>query len=117
MRIMLAMITGVALIIISAVLFRATSIASRQISVEPISPITIDMRQPAKRLAGAIRYKTVSYQDASKRDGTEFLRFHQYLEQAFPRVHSTLTRSLSDLASKREPPRASSKKSCSFSWA
>ena len=50
------------------------------------------MRQPAKRLAGAIRYKTVSYQDASKRDGTEFLRFHQYLEQAFPRVHSTLTR-------------------------
>jgi carboxypeptidase PM20D1 len=92
MRLVLVMITGVVLIIISAVLFRATSITSRQISVEPITPISIDIRQSAKRLAGAIRYKTVSYQDHSKIDSSEFLRFHQYIEQAFPRVHAMLTR-------------------------
>ena len=92
MRLVLIMITGVALVVISAVLFRAASITSRQIHVEPIAPITIDIKRSAKRLAGAIRYKTVSYQDRSKIDSAEFLRFHQYIEQAFPRVHATLTR-------------------------
>jgi len=92
MRLVLAIITGAALIILSVVLFRTASITSRQITVEPVTPITVDMRLAAKRLTNAIQYKTVSYQDHSKIDGTEFLRFHQYLEEAFPRVHSTLTR-------------------------
>jgi carboxypeptidase PM20D1 len=86
------MITGAALILVGVVLSRTATITSRQITVEPVTPIHVDMRQPTKRLADAIRYKTVSYQDHAKRDDTEFLRFHQYLEQAFPRVHATLTR-------------------------
>ena len=61
-------------------------------SVEPILPVPIDVNKSAKRLAEAIRIKTISYQDRSRIDGTEFLQMHRYLEQAFPHVHATLTR-------------------------
>ena len=79
-------------VIVAIVLFRAALITSRQITIEPVEPVSIDASQAAERLAGAIRHKTISYQDHSQGDKTEFLRLHQYLKQVFPRVHATLTR-------------------------
>ncbi len=92
MKLMLAMITGAVLILVGVVLLRTALITSRQITVEPVTPIPVDVGLAATRLAGAIRYRTISYQDPSHIDGAEFLRLHQYLKQAFPRVHATLTR-------------------------
>jgi carboxypeptidase PM20D1 len=85
------MLTSIALIVVGVILFRTATITNQQITVQPIRPVAVDI-QPAERLAEAIRYKIVSCDDQSKRDAAEFLRFHQYLERAFPRVHATLTR-------------------------
>jgi carboxypeptidase PM20D1 len=45
---------------------------------------------PQERLAEAIRFRTVSYQDHSRIDYQEFRRFHVFLRAQFPRVFSAL---------------------------
>jgi len=54
----------------------------------------VDVNRVAERLAGAIRYKTRSYQDNVSVSGTEFLRLNQYLKPACPLVHKSLTREI-----------------------
>jgi carboxypeptidase PM20D1 len=43
-------------------------------------------------LQRAITYKTISYDDSSRRDTAQFGQFQRYLQRAYPRVHQTLTR-------------------------
>ena len=45
---------------------------------------------PAERLAEAVRFKTISYQDRNKIDYAAFARFHAYLREIYPRVFETL---------------------------
>lgn len=45
---------------------------------------------PAERLAEAIRFQTVSYQDRSQIKQEEFTRLHAFLREQFPRVFSQL---------------------------
>ncbi|WP_432474140.1 M20 family peptidase [Amphritea sp. HPY] len=92
MKLMAAVITGIILIFLGVILFRTSLISNRQIIVEPVVPTTLIVDQAARRLAEAIRYKTISYQDPSQRNGAEFLKLHQYLEKAFPRAHTTLSK-------------------------
>ena len=48
--------------------------------------------QPAvERLAEAVRFKTISYQDRDRIDYSEFARFNAFLRQSYPRVFSTLS--------------------------
>ena len=79
-------------ILISVVVIRTVRFTSRQLRVDPVSKIAMNERQLAEHLSKAIQFRTVSHGDAAQFDGKEFLRFHQYLEQTFPHVHSTLTR-------------------------
>jgi carboxypeptidase PM20D1 len=46
----------------------------------------------AERLAGAVRFRTVSNEDPAAFDGAAFAALHAYLEASFPRVHATLRR-------------------------
>lgn len=50
----------------------------------------------ADRLAGAIRFKTVSYDDDQKdlTDFKEFEKLHKYLQKCFPLVHKNLKRTV-----------------------
>ncbi len=45
---------------------------------------------PEQRLAEAVRYKTISYQDQAAIDYREFERFQMFLRKSFPRVFSAL---------------------------
>lgn len=45
---------------------------------------------PVERLAAAVRFETISYQDAERTDFTEFERFHQFLRTSYPRVFGQL---------------------------
>jgi carboxypeptidase PM20D1 len=54
--------------------------------------VAIDTAGAAERLAGAVRFATVSYGSGAPIDTTAFLGLHRYLESAFPRVQATLTR-------------------------
>jgi carboxypeptidase PM20D1 len=45
---------------------------------------------PAERLAEAIRFQTISYQDRSRIDLAQFARLHAFLREQFPRVFTQL---------------------------
>lgn len=46
----------------------------------------------AGRLAGAVRFQTISHQDPAQDDAAAFRGLHAYLATAFPRVHATMAR-------------------------
>ncbi len=50
----------------------------------------VDTAVAAERLAGAVRFKTVSYASGEPIDTAAFLGFHAFLARSFPLVHSTL---------------------------
>ncbi|HXV87064.1 MAG TPA: M20 family peptidase, partial [Gemmatimonadales bacterium] len=83
---------GLAVAALTAVLLVNTfRFRSRQVSAEPAA-VTLDAQAAAERLAGALRFQTVSFQDSSAFNGPEFERFHQYLALTFPRTHAALSR-------------------------
>ncbi len=43
-------------------------------------------------LSGAIKFKTISYQDKTKVDSREFIAFHEFLLERFPLIHKKLKR-------------------------
>ncbi|MGD8698480.1 MAG: M20/M25/M40 family metallo-hydrolase, partial [Gemmatimonadales bacterium] len=81
-----------AIVLIAAILARAFTYESRQMDVEPAPEIAIDTTAVAERLAGALRFETISHQDSAAFPAEEFLRFHTHLEESFPRLHAALTR-------------------------
>jgi carboxypeptidase PM20D1 len=46
----------------------------------------------AERLAGSLRFRTISHADPGKTDPAGFPALHAYLAASFPKVHSTLAR-------------------------
>ncbi|MBS1242183.1 MAG: hypothetical protein H6R40_1610 [Gemmatimonadetes bacterium] len=51
---------------------------------DPAAPIAIDTVGAAGRLAGAVRFPTVSYASGGPIDTAAFAGLHQYLATAFP---------------------------------
>lgn len=43
-----------------------------------------------QRLSQALQYKTISYENVDLVDRLEFLRFHEFIEKSFPKVHKEL---------------------------
>src|ERR1044071_4648534 len=80
------------MLILSVVLFRSVSVESKQIQVAPVNDFAADEGKVLEHLSWSIQFQTVSYQDRSQTNGEEFLKLHKYLEEAFPRAHSTLVR-------------------------
>ena len=78
--------------ILFVVLIRTVRFTSKQVQVEPPIDIAVDSNEVAENLANALKFRTISYQDPAQIEGQEFLGLHEYLELAFPMVHSTLTR-------------------------
>ena len=59
--------------------------------VAPAADVVVPVRA-AERLASAIRFRTISADDAEAFDGAAFAALHGYLQTAFPLVHSRLQR-------------------------
>lgn len=84
---------AVALLVLAAVAaVRTARMTSRQPPPADPVEIAIDAGAAAQHLAGAIRFPTVSYEDAMRVDRGAFVRLHEYLEQCYPRIHARLTR-------------------------
>ncbi len=62
-------------------------------SLEPLA-VSLDAEALAQRLAGALRFPTVSNQDPAQIDSSAFRAFHAYLEAHFPQVHAHLRREM-----------------------
>lgn len=82
---------GLALLV-SVVLIRTVRLTSKQVQVDPAINVTVDGQEVAEHLAHALQFQTISHQDSAQLEGEEFIGLHEYLEQTFPRVHSTLTK-------------------------
>ena len=54
--------------------------------------VAIDSATAASRLAGAVRFKTVSYLSGDPIDTAAFKGLHEFFVKAFPKVHGTLKR-------------------------
>lgn len=65
---------------------------SRQLAVAPLAPLAIDIEAAAERLAGAVRFRTVSYDDRPDASTEAFTGLHDHLARQFPRLHATLAR-------------------------
>lgn len=86
-------VLGLAVLLLAAVLlFRASTLESRQIQAEPVTDLTVDADAAAQRLAGAVRFPTISHEGGQNVEAQAFLDLHEYLRASFPRVHQTLTR-------------------------
>jgi carboxypeptidase PM20D1 len=95
------MLKKLGLTIVAAVLLLAAALlantyrkGSRQIEVPPVPRLAVDAKAAATRLAGAIRFQTISREDGSSASPEEFRKLHAYLEQTYPQVHATLKREI-----------------------
>src|SRR5256714_1536302 len=71
-------------------LVRTASFRSRRPRVAPVAVEPLDTAALARRLAGALRFKTVSFQDSTQFDAREFEGLHRYLRDSFPKLHAAL---------------------------
>ena len=83
---------GIIAVLATLILVRTARFTSRQLQVEPVQVIAIDGAAASKRLAEAIRFQTVSFQDPAEPSVREFDRFHAFLARAFPRLHQQLSK-------------------------
>ena len=57
---------------------------------ESFAPEQVNEKRAADNLSRAIQIKTISNEDESKVDWSEFQRFHEFLKEAYPLIHSTM---------------------------
>jgi carboxypeptidase PM20D1 len=88
----LAFIAVGLLILASVLVIRATGFVSKQVQVAPVPPVALDADALIARLAPALRFQTVSYQDPTLLKREEFLGLQRYLAEQFPLVHARLHR-------------------------
>ncbi|WP_218511043.1 M20 family peptidase [Variovorax sp. dw_308] len=91
------MIKRIFQVLLLAVLLLAAAVAvktwrtpSRQLAVRPVAKLDIDAQAAAKRLSGAIPFRTVSSLDDPKGNNAEFDKLHAYLAEKFPKLHASL---------------------------
>jgi carboxypeptidase PM20D1 len=86
-------VLGLALLLLILVLCaRAALVKSRQVAAPLVTDLAVDANAAAGRLAGALRFPTVSHEGGVQVESQAFLDLHRYLEQSFPKVHAALTR-------------------------
>ena len=89
-KILLGLLGTVALLI-AILLFNMFTFSSIQ-THEAALPAPEVTEKALVNFTGAIKFKTISFGDASQFDSTQFLAFHDYLEKTYPQVHVRLKR-------------------------
>lgn len=87
----------VLLLILSIVIFIHTFLFTSpdfQYEASAITDLVLNEAQVTSRLAKAIQFPTISYQDSTLFAETPFLEFHNYLTQTFPKINSALQKEL-----------------------
>src|SRR2546428_13437405 len=91
-RVLLA-VALVVVVLAAVTLERTVNLRSRQPQVTSVAAEPLDTAALARRLAGALRFKTISFQDSNQFDPREFEGLHRYLRDSFPKLHAALKRS------------------------
>jgi len=85
-------VLGLVLLLVAAVAVNTLRQGSRQLDVPPAPALAVDEQGAAQRLAGSLRFKTISSYDQSDLNAGEFRKLQSYLQQHYPRAHATLQR-------------------------
>ena len=94
MRTLLKLLGLALTILVGILLWNTFRFESKQLTgIAPAPPISIP-DSSLIRLSRAVQFRTVSYQDSSLTDSTQFKAFISFLENSFPLVHSRMTREL-----------------------
>lgn len=64
----------------------------KEINKEELGEETVDIERYCRNLSDAIKIKTVSNYDRELVDWDAFQRFHKFLEERYPLIHKTLTK-------------------------
>ncbi len=67
---------------------------SQQIEAHPSPLMPVDGGAAAARLTGAVRFRTISFENPSAETQAQLLEFRAYLERVFPHVHASLQREI-----------------------
>jgi len=92
LRIGLLAVGLVLVLLVCVLVINTLRLTTKQMKVEPPTPVTLDGQALARHLAGAIRFQTITHRDATLIEGGEFTGLHAYLEETFPRVHIKLSK-------------------------
>jgi len=90
-RVSLALLL-VLMALVGAVAVNTWRTPSRQLAAAPAPALVIDKEAAAKRLSGAIQFRTVSSLENPTANDAEFDKLHAYLAAQFPKLHATLKR-------------------------
>ena len=90
-RVLLAL-AALLLLLMAAVVANTLRQGSRQLEVPAAPPLSIDQKGIAEKLAGSLRFRTISSYDNPQLNAEEFRKLHHYLQQRFPKAHAALKR-------------------------
>lgn len=79
-----------AVILLAILIYRTYEFTPNNSSENKVPAIPVDYPAAAERLAGALKFETVSHQDGSLRETQQFIDFHRYIKQNFPLVDQRL---------------------------
>lgn len=80
------LLIAVAASAVHAAFYKAELPKKKEMPVE-----NVNMKRVQENLSRAIQFKTISHEDESQTDWAEFDRYHEFLRNAYPKLHSTLT--------------------------
>ncbi|MBI2836822.1 MAG: M20 family peptidase [Acidobacteria bacterium] len=82
------------ILLIGVLIFRTARFTSKQTQVSAVDLAPIDSDLASRHLADAIGFATVSNDEEADRDASQFQGLRDYLQVAFPLVHSALQREI-----------------------
>ena len=90
--IFLWIVLGVVGLFIAVTLIRAAFYTEKKTEKRELEPENIDFNRYCRNLSDAIKIKTISNYDRELVDWSEFDKFHAFLEERYPLVHKTMTK-------------------------
>ena len=99
MRRTLGALVAVLLVLLAIVGVRTATLTSRQIHVPPLRALPVDTVAVARHLAEAVRFRTISTNDASVSATPELDALHRWMELTYPKLHAALSREVIDRSS------------------
>lgn len=92
MRIFFRILGVVLFLLIGILVWNTSQFDSKQLTDVPAAPTVPIGDSAVSHLSQSIQFRTVSYQDPSLTDSTQFEGFISFIEATFPLVHSRLTK-------------------------
>lgn len=90
MKKILKLLLSIITIIVAVLLFNTFSVSTKQVPPQTLENVTLS-NDIFENLSKGIQYKTISFNEETEPDSTEFLGFHRHLKATFPLVHEQLS--------------------------